>query len=61
MKKYFNKELPMANEDNEDFENSQKCWICDNVYVEGKAKVRNHYYITRKMQQLWTQRLQFQD
>ena len=50
MKKYFNKELPMANEDNEDFENSQKCWICDNVNVEGKAKVRNHYYITRKMQ-----------
>ena len=33
MKKYFNKELMMTKEDDEDFENSNKCWICDNVYV----------------------------
>ena len=26
MKKYFNKELMMNNEDNEDFKNSTKCW-----------------------------------
>ena len=30
MKKHFNKELVMTNEDNEDFENSTKCWICKN-------------------------------
>ena len=30
MKKHFNKELFMAKEDNKDFENSSKCWICDN-------------------------------
>ena len=29
MKKHFDKELVMTKEDNEDFENSTKCWICD--------------------------------
>ena len=42
MKKYFNKELVMTKKDNEDFENSSKCWICDNAYVDGDVKVRNH-------------------
>ena len=27
MKKKFNKELVMTNEDNENFKNSTKCWI----------------------------------
>ena len=27
MKNHFNKELVMTKEDNEDFENSTKCWI----------------------------------
>ena len=39
MKKHFNKELVMSKEDNEDFENSAKCWICDNVYIDGDVKV----------------------
>ena len=30
MKRYFNKELVITKEDNKDFENSTKCWICDN-------------------------------
>ena len=34
MKKCFNKELLMTNEDNEDFESYTKCWICDNDYVD---------------------------
>ena len=34
LKKHFNKELAMTKEDDEDFENSMKCWICDHVYVE---------------------------
>ena len=33
MKKHFNKELVMTEEDNENFKNSDKCWICDNDYV----------------------------
>ena len=30
-KKHLNKELIMTKEDNEDFENSIKCWIWDNA------------------------------
>ena len=47
-KKHFNKELVMTKEDNEDFEISAKCWICDNDYVDGGVKGREHSYITGK-------------
>ena len=46
MKKHFNKELVMTREDDEDFENSTKCYISDNVYVEGDAKVTDNCHIT---------------
>ena len=42
MKKLFNKELAIAKEDNKSFENSTKCWICDNYYIDNDVKVRNH-------------------
>ena len=48
MKKQFKKELVMTKEDNEDFENSTKCWICDNDYIGNDVKVRYHYHITGK-------------
>ena len=48
MKKNLNKELVMTKEDNEDFENSTKCWICDNSYVDDDVKVRDHCHITGK-------------
>ena len=48
MKKHFNKELVMTKEDNEDFKNSTKCWICDNDYVDNDVKVRDHFHITGK-------------
>ena len=48
MKKHFNKELVMTEKDNEDFENSTKCWICDNDYVDSNLKVREYCHITRK-------------
>ena len=38
----------MTREDNEDFENSTKCWICDNDYNDGDVKVRDHCHITGK-------------
>ena len=28
----------MTKEDNEDFENSTKCWICDNNYIDTDVK-----------------------
>ena len=34
MEKYLNKKVVITKEDDEDFENSIKCWICDNAYVD---------------------------
>ena len=34
MKKHFNKKLLMAKEDDKDFKNLSKCWICDNICVK---------------------------
>ena len=48
MKKHFKKDFVMTKEDNEDFENSAKCWICDNDYVDVEVKVRDHSHITGK-------------
>ena len=42
MKKHFKKELVMTKEDDEDFENSTKCGICNDDYVEDEVKVRDH-------------------
>ena len=38
----------MTKEDNEDFENSTKCWICDNYYIDSAVNVRDHCHITGK-------------
>ena len=38
-KKHFNKELVTTKKD---FENSTKCWSCDNVYVDDHVKVRDN-------------------
>ena len=38
----------MTTRNDEDLENSTKCWICDNSYVDGDVKVRYHCHITRK-------------
>ena len=48
MKKHFNKELAMTKKDEENFENSTKCWICDNVYDDGDVKVRDDCHVTVK-------------
>ena len=48
MKKHFNKKLVKTTKDNEDFLNSTKCWICDNIYVVVDVKVRDHCYTTGK-------------
>ena len=48
VKKHFNKELVITKKDNEDFENSIECWICDKDYIEDDVKVRDHSHITRK-------------
>ena len=42
MKEHFNKELVVIEKDYEYFENSTKCWICGNAYVDGDVKVTDH-------------------
>ena len=46
VKKHFKRELVMTKEDHKDFENSTKCWICDNNYIDTDVKVRYHFHIT---------------
>ena len=48
IKKHFNKELVMTKNCDENFENSTKCWICNNLYVDGDVKIRAHCLITGK-------------
>lgn len=48
LKKHFNKELVMTKEDSENGESSTKFWICDNTFVEGDIKVRDHCHVTKK-------------
>ena len=48
MKKHFNRELVMTKKDGEDFGNSTKCWICNNVDVNVDVTVWSHCYITGK-------------
>ena len=48
MKQHFNKELVMTKGDNKYFENSTKCRICDNDYIDSDVKVRDYCHITGK-------------
>ena len=38
----------MTKDDDEDFENSTQCWICDHIYIDSDVKVRDHCHITGK-------------
>ena len=44
--KHFNKKLKMTIEDEDNYQNSQNCWIC-NEKIDDK-KVRDHCHITGK-------------
>ena len=46
--KKFQKELLMTKNDIEDFESPTKCWICENDYIDGDVKIRDHCHITGK-------------
>ena len=38
----------ITKEDNKDFKNPTKCWICDNDYVDNNVKLRDYCHITGK-------------
>ena len=33
----------MTKGDNKNFKNSNRCWICDNDYIDTDVNVRDHY------------------
>ena len=41
MKKHFKEEHVMTKEENEEFKNSTKYWICDNDYIDNDVKLRD--------------------
>ena len=45
-KKFYQRTWLMTKKDNEDCENSSKCWICGNDYVDGQYKVKYYFLCT---------------
>ena len=48
MKEYFNKNLIMSAEEEEIFQSSNKCWICNKLFDLVDEKVRDHCHISGK-------------
>ena len=46
MKKHYNKNVIMSEKDEQIFQSSNKCWICDKLVDVGDNKVRDHCHIT---------------
>ena len=46
VKRHFNKNLKMTDEDMDDFSRSNKCYICNEKYVEGVKPIKDHCRIT---------------
>ena len=38
----------MTIEDEDDYQNSQKCWICDEKIINNKVKARDYCHISGK-------------
>ena len=45
VKRRFSKELVMTKKNDEDFENSNKCWICDKANFNGDVEVKDHCHL----------------
>ena len=45
MKKYFNKNLITSGEEEQQFQSSNICWICEKLIDDGDEKVRDHCHI----------------
>ena len=48
IKNHFNKNLVMSAEDEERFQLSNTCWICDKLFDAGDDKVKYHCHVTGK-------------
>ena len=47
MKKHFNKNL-IISEEEEQFQSSNICWICEKLIDDDDEKVRDHCHVTSK-------------
>ena len=47
MKKHFNKSLILSEEE-EEFQSSNTCWVCENLIDYDGEEVRDHYHIMGK-------------
>ena len=48
MKKHFNKNLIMSEEEKHLFQQSDSCWICENLIDHYNEKVGDHCHVTEK-------------
>ena len=48
MKKHFNKNLIMSEKEEEQFQSSNICWICEKLIDDDNEKLRNHCHVTGK-------------
>ena len=48
MRKHFNKNLIMSVEEKKRFEQSNICWICNELFVVSDEKVRDHCHVSGK-------------
>ena len=45
IKRHFNKNFIMSAEEEEKFQSTNNCWICDNLFDVGDDKVRDHCHM----------------
>ena len=48
MKKHFNKNVIMSEEEEYSFQQNNSCWICKKIINDDNEKVRDHCHITSK-------------
>ena len=46
--RHFNKKLKTTTEDEDNYQNSNSCWICDEKIINNRDKARDHCHITGK-------------
>ena len=62
MKKHFNKNLIMSEKQEHLFQQSNSCWICENLIDHDDEKVRDHCHVTGKLRGAahWSCNINFQ-
>ena len=62
MKKHFNKNLIMSEKEEEQFQLSNTCWICEKLIDDDNEKLRAHCHVTGKFRGTdhWSCNMDFQ-